>query len=307
MTSTITRIAGPRDVIAILPSLCGFTPEESAIALFLGHDNRVILCARVDLAGADATDWTGIARQVDSGDSNPSVIAIMVSEHPASTLPRAWMGALAQEVTVRDELWHNPATGQTASYFCEEPSCCPFEASMADPILVGTSLPLPSRNALRDGVRFVGPDLLDGRSGDDSPDFWTITETVNDLTRSERPADIPGFYELMVTLALACRTILGRDTVIGSAAANPGHIGYPVIEAIARQSNDPHLLCVLAAIAYMEGNGGLANVLLDRADAIEKLSFSGLLEQFFGAGLPPKVLRDTFTASLVKTQEKSGA
>lgn len=309
MTSTTTRLTGPKDVITAIPTLLGFQPDEDVVVIFINHENRVMLTTRVDFDPRDNGEWVvDIVERIQQMEPDASCLSVVATEGP---LPdeedRPWVDRImAAGMIVRDDLWMNTATKTAGSFLCEAQDCCPFEYGEAL-VIPEKGIPMPSRDEIVEAVQFTGPDLLESEMALPGPDFWTVCDDVLLLTTGERPEDIPHFERAAVYLArTAVAGIVERDSVLVHFAVNvPSSQRWApaIIEALARRSREPHFLTLLATFAYIGGEGAMAWALLDRADSIVKLSLSTLIERAMRGATPPSVMRDGLGDGFAATEE----
>lgn len=308
MTSTI-KVTAPRDLIAAIPTMLGFHPEDDVVLVFVKPDNRVMLTTRVDLDPRDNGEWVvDIVKRIQQMEPDASCLSVVATEGP---LPdeedRPWVDRImAAGMTVRDDLWMNTATKTAGSFWCDSDGCCPFEYGEAL-VIPEKGIPMPSRDEVVEAVQFTGPDLLESEMALPGPDFWTVCDDVLLLTTGERPEDIPHFERAAVYLArTAVAGIVERDSVLVHFAVNvPSSQRWApaIIEALARRSREPHFLTLLATFAYIGGEGAMAWALLDRADSIVKLSLSTLIERAMRGAVPPSVLREGLGGGYANVEE----
>lgn len=308
MTSTI-KVTAPRDLIAAIPTMLGFHPEDDVVLVFVKPDNRVMLTTRVDLDPRDNGEWVvDIVKRIQQMEPDASCLSVVATEGP---LPdeedRPWVDRImAAGMTVRDDLWMNTATKTAGSFWCDSDGCCPFEYGEAL-VIPEKGIPMPSRDEIVEAVQFTGPDLLESEMALPGPDFWTVCDDVLLLTTGERPEDIPHFERAAVYLArTAVAGIVERDSVLVHFAVNvPSSQRWApaIIEALARRSREPHFLTLLATFAYIGGEGAMAWALLDRADSIVKLSLSTLIERAMRGAVPPSVLREGLGGGYANVEE----
>ncbi len=95
----VVRVGGPPDLVASMPAMLGFVPEESLVAIALcrhGERSRVGGMARVDLAGdaapelrdeIDRTLADAVCRRLERTGADSVVVVIVSDVDPADGLP----------------------------------------------------------------------------------------------------------------------------------------------------------------------------------------------------------------------------
>jgi hypothetical protein len=317
----VARLSGPGEIVAVLPSLCGFPPQESLVLLSLrGPRRRLGLTARVDLP--DPPDEDGLAvlcadRMTTDGAS--CVVVVVVSEHGRRDgLVRAVRTSLAaRDVGVLEAL--HVAEGRWTSYTCRS-SCCPAEGTpvpaappvlglvQAEQVATGRAV-LPSRDDL---VRsLAAPTLLAAVAAEQRLEQAAQAEL---RSRAEHGVVAARRSTLSHVQALLDRVAAG--TPLGAADAAALAVGLGDLQArdavatliltreeellsllvqAARQvvpPEDAAVCTLLAWTAYARGEGALANVALDRALAGRPdYSLALLLRTCLDAGIRPEEVR----------------
>ena len=132
---TRIRVAGPGDLLAVVPRLLGFTPEESLVVLGLkGERGRVELAMRYDLPpAASAADIAEHAAHALTRAEVPRTVAIGYGTGPQVTPAMDAVRASVTEagVEVREAL--RVDEGRYWSYLCKDPACHPVEGTPLGP------------------------------------------------------------------------------------------------------------------------------------------------------------------------------
>jgi hypothetical protein len=156
-----TKVKDPGDVVAIIPYLLGFDPDESIVVVALeGPRNRFGPCARLDLIDdPDGPDMTVdyIAALVGHHGFDPVIVAAYSRRTElADSVMHAVLRRLAADgVEVVEAIRADGS--RWWSYVCDDPACCSTEGSpydvsssrvAAEAVVAGLSR-APSRDALR--------------------------------------------------------------------------------------------------------------------------------------------------------------
>ena len=323
----VARLSSPGEILAVLPSLCGFRPDESLVMLSLrGPRKRLGLTARVDLP--DERGELPLARLcVDrmAGDGADAVVVAVYSEHGRRPgLVEAITAACdARRLDVLEALHVHGALW--TSYSCTAP-CCPDTGTpvpVAPPVLglvqaeqaVSGRAQLASREEL---VRSLAPPALlsaalaDQRL-DQAEQLWLRSRTAHGATAS-RHATLEHARVLLdrvaeggsvlphdaALLAVGLGDVVARDRLATMVLTRADELLSLMVQ-VARQVTPPRdasVCALLAWTAYAKGDGATANVALDRALAgTPDHSLSLMLRQWLDAGIPPDQVRDLARAT----------
>jgi Domain of unknown function (DUF4192) len=120
----------PDDLLAVIPYLVGFHPEESIVAVFI-HSGRVVLAARIDLPPESAADE--VAAQIEYLANRHEASALALVAYSAASLPtHRLLTRLMDELgdhELADVLY--VGHGRWWSLSCAE-DCCPLSGTPFD-------------------------------------------------------------------------------------------------------------------------------------------------------------------------------
>lgn len=331
----VVRLTSPGEIAAAVPHLCGFVPSESVVLISLrGPRARVGLTMRFDLP--DHPGEAALAAEAADrlkADGAGRTVAVVHTEQAGGGLPRRRLVDLLRErcrergVDVDDVLLVRG--GRWVSYLCSDPGCCPAQgtplaAAQSSPALglvaaqqaVEGRAVLPSRDELAASI--APPQLLAARAAAQALTEAEQAFADDRLQRGRRPANataIERWRAVMArfadpraelpeheaaALAVALEDVLVRDEVATWALREHAAL-LGVLHALARLTPPPFdapVCTLLAWVAYAEGNGGLANVALERvALSRPDYSLAVLLRQALDAQIPPAQVRTLLRAT----------
>jgi hypothetical protein len=327
------RLSRPADMAAAIPHLIGFTPEESLIVISLrGPRKRIGLTMRWDLPPAslddDFAEQIAIRLVADKAEFGLVVCCTAEpsdgSDHPRGALIDAIESRLhVRGIPLRDALLIRD--GRWLSYLCTDDRCCPPDGApipeatdvAAAHAMVGRSV-LPSRKALEDRVRpvgFVARRALEQTMDRVGTEFANKVDAGNiDALRAEMVALVTTLIkrfddpraaivsdEEAARVAVGLLDIHGRDLVMATMLEHDHDVVETLFIELARRTvppDDAPMCTVLAAAAYANGNGALANVALDRAQASDPhYSLAGLLREALYQQVPPSLMRKAWKSA----------
>lgn len=107
--ATVVRVSTAADLLASVPSMLGYRPEESLVLLCLNERNRVQLALRLDLpdAGDEAAAIAQISH-IEPVQRARRIVAVLVSEHDHTSMLDALASAMLR-LSIPLESLHLPA------------------------------------------------------------------------------------------------------------------------------------------------------------------------------------------------------
>jgi hypothetical protein len=331
----VARFTSPAEMAALIPVLTGFVPRESVVVVSLrAPRKRVGLTMRFDLPAPEHAE--ALASDVAARLRHDGAIAALVgvyteqSDDGGGRAGRVFVDAievacavpLTDALLVRDGRWW--------SYLCDSPRCCPEEgtpvAAASTPALdlmhaeatLQGRVVLASRDALVASI--AGPVLLAAVAAEQRLDV--AAEEFVAASSAVRAAAVEAARRLLdasagttvdpdaaAELAIAVHSKPVRDEIATWALDRADELLGMLIQVV-RQVVPPYdapICTLLAWVAYAEGNGGLANVALDRAlDTDPGYSMAVLLRQSIDAQIPPAEVRDILRHTKEATGGRTG-
>lgn len=335
------RVSGPADLVAAVPHLLGFMPEDSLVLVGIGRHGRVGLTARVDLPADDELPPTLLDRLVNALHRAGAQSAVLllyrqdphVGDHLRLTAPLE-RRLRTRGVALRDELvvW----SGRFRSLRCQERSCCPPEGRpVPDPtssplaaggVLTGRAV-LPDRAAVLASIDPVAPGELRAVSAAAAAMQRQQEEClgtgVSPARRSEQELaewrEVLGQAaegtwscqaEQVAALLVGLADVPTRDAMLLAAAEHEPGVVVSVLVEVVRRAGPQWLAPAAAALAwhaYLAGDGCLAGAALDRAETAEPTySLALLLRTCLDAAVPPTMLTEVLEAVAVADQPAGG-
>jgi hypothetical protein len=310
----MTTLTSPHDLLAAIPFLIGYHPENSLVLVALKDDN-VGMAMRVDMPTdialesydllashfqREAADAALIVAYVDSEtDSEPVLI------NTSAALLRAGI-SIKESLIVSD--------GRYRSMLCHDSECCPPLGSpipdidssriAAEHVIAGHPMPFANVSGLVQSIAAL-PSAMEESWQSEVRTFWIESDSENliDLQRDGATAviDLAGEYvqgrgaedrELVARVIGRISDIQVRDYALGSHNEETADAYWQMwreLLLIAPRGFVAPIASIFAALAYERGEGALAHKALDRALADdERYSLALLLRRVFTAGWPPQ-------------------
>ena len=324
-------VGSPAALLAVVPHLLGFVPDNSLVIIAAGAPHgRIQMTFRFDLPDPPDPDATAdITAHTKAILNRPDLTMIVVIGYGPGPLVTPLADAIRQTAAgtgleVRDVL--RVHDGRYWSYLCSEPSCCPPEGVPFD----ATAHPAAAAMAAASGHEVLaGRDALAATIA--SVTGYAAEAMQRETRRAERIAarliatmtdDCParrrpvverglkamqaaittyrdgGSIELsgqFAWLAVALTSLRVRDDAW--ARMDPAHqdAHLKLWTDLTRRTQPGYVAApasLLAFTAWQGGNGALANVALDRALADDPgYSMAQLLRDVIDAGTPPSMAR----------------
>lgn len=338
MTKETTRlvIRTPDDALAAVPYLLGFHPADSLVVL--GFDGPENTCAvRVDLP-PDPSHVPVMAEQIATVvGRNGFRSALVVGYGPSAPVTAAasavWESLTSTGVRVVEAM--RVADGRWWSLTCLD-DCCPPEGRpfdtttteiAANAAFAGHSA-LPGRDELR---RAVAPPVGKAQAAVRRATLraearihqWAREETSSgaltsrktkealELLAALRAAETPPANADAALLSVLMTDLRVRDEIWVRLTQDDPRRDLDLWCAVLRATDPRHAAApasLLAFLAYTTGDGGLANVALDRAEEADPhYSMALLIRTIIALGVPPKKARLKITPEELSTLYTSRA
>lgn len=321
------RIDSLEDVLAVIPHILGYVPDDCLVVLGVDAASRLRLAFRFDLPSPSDPDS-----------------AAAIADHAIGMLTREHMGVAVvvgygpgHLVTPLADAFQTTAAGAGMrlrdlvrveysrywSYLCREPSCCPPEGTQFDPAahsaaqaLASPARPvLASRDALaatiapltgpqakamteatlraeRAGLRLI---TTGGSAAVDRQGLTAVRSAIH--VYRDGGTITPAIGHAWLALVLLRLRI--RDDAWARMEPAYCHAHRRLWTDLVRRAQPGYIAapaCLLALTAWQGGDGALANLALDRALAdTPGYRMAVLLRDALTAGVPPSVATPTMT------------
>ncbi len=310
----MTTLTSPHDLLAAIPFLIGYHPENSLVLVAL-KDDTVGMALRVDMPtdiALESYDLLASHFQREAADAALVVAYVDSQTDPEPVLINTSAALLRAGISIKESLI--VSDGRYRSMLCHDSECCPPLGSpipdidssriAAEHVIAGHPMPFANVSGLVQSIAAL-PTAMEECWQREVQTFWVETDSENllELQRDGATAviDLAGEYtqgrgaedrELTARVIGRISDIQVRDFALGSHNAETADAYWQMwreLLLIAPRGFVAPIASIFAALAYERGEGALAHKALDRALADDdRYSLALLLRRVFTAGWPPQ-------------------
>jgi len=310
----MTTLTSPHDLLAAIPFLIGYHPENSLVLVAL-KDDHVGMAMRVDMPtdiAPESYDLLASHFQREAADAALIVAYVDSQSDPEAVLINTSAALLRAGISIKESLI--VSDGRYRSMLCHDSECCsPLGSPIpdidssriaAEHVIAGHPMPFANVSGLVQSIAAL-PSAMHESWQSEVRAFWieSDSESLLDLQRDGATAviDLAGEYaqgrgaedrELAARVIGRISDIQVRDYALGSHNDETADAYWQMwreLLLIAPRGFVAPIASIFAALAYERGEGALAHKALDRALADdERYSLALLLRRVFTAGWPPQ-------------------
>jgi hypothetical protein len=310
----MTTLTSPHDLLAAIPFLIGYHPENSLVLVAL-KDDSVGMAMRVDMPtdiAPESYDLLASHFQREAADAALIVAYVDSETDPEPVLIYTSAALLRTGISIKESLI--VSDGRYRSMLCHDSECCsPLGSPIpdidssriaAEHVIAGHPMPFANVSGLVQSIAAL-PSAMEESWQSEVRTFWIESDSENliDLQRDGATAviDLAGEYvqgrgaedrELVARVIGRISDIQVRDYALGSHNDETADAYWQMwreLLLIAPRGFVAPIASIFAALAYERGEGALAHKALDRALADdERYSLALLLRRVFTAGWPPQ-------------------
>jgi hypothetical protein len=310
----MTTLTSPHDLLAAIPFLIGYHPENSLVLVAL-KDDSVGMAMRVDMPtdiAPESYDLLASHFQREAADAALIVAYVDSQSDPEAVLINTSAALLRAGISIKESLI--VSDGRYRSMLCHDSECCsPLGSPIpdidssriaAEHVIAGHPMPFANVSGLVQSIAAL-PSAMEESWQSEVRAFWIESDSENliDLQRDGATAviDLAGEYaqgrgaedrELVARVIGRISDIQVRDYALGSHNEETADAYWQMwreLLLIAPRGFVAPIASIFAALAYERGEGALAHKALDRALADdERYSLALLLRRVFTAGWPPQ-------------------
>ena len=310
----MTTLTSPHDLLAAIPFLIGYHPENSLVLVAL-KDDSVGMAMRVDMPtdiAPESYDLLASHFQREAADAALIVAYVDSQSDPEAVLINTSAALLRAGISIKESLI--VSDGRYRSMLCHDSECCsPLGSPIpdidssriaAEHVIAGHPMPFANVSGLVQSIAAL-PSAMQESWQSEVRAFWieSVSESLLDLQRDGATAviDLAGEYvqgrgaedrELVARVIGRISDIQVRDYALGSHNEETADAYWQMwreLLLIAPRGFVAPIASIFAALAYERGEGALAHKALDRALADdERYSLALLLRRVFTAGWPPQ-------------------
>lgn len=311
----MTTLTSPHDLLAAIPFLIGYHPENSLVLVSL-KDESVGMAMRVDFPTDIAPEsFDLLASHLRREESTAALIVAYLSSDkldPEPAMANMCAALMRAGIDIKESLIVRG--NRYRSMICTDSTCCPPEGSEVPPldtsriaaehVIAGHPMPFATVGDLAQSIAALDSSY-DSQWQDEVHAFWVSsdTEAINELQRDGATAviDLAGEYregrgcedrELAARVIGRMSDIQVRDFALGSHTDESNEFYWRMwrdLLRIAPRGFVAPIASLFASMAYERGEGALAHRAIDRALADDdQYSLALLLRRVFTAGWPPQ-------------------
>lgn len=308
-------LTSAHDLITAVPFLIGFHPTQSLVLISV-KDGAIGLAMRIDLPDNLASDTIELlARHFINEEAEAALLVAYMPinrEDGDSLLIAMGAGLIRNGIAVQESIVVRD--GRYRSIICRDIECCPSEGLevpaiensqiAAEHVVAGIPMPFADITDLAASIS-ADPQSFDLEWGDQVAKFFVAedaedlevlrrdgVETMELLMDEYRIGRGPSDRSLVARMIGRMSDVQVRDYALGVHSEDNYDLYFTMWRELLRLAPRGFvapLACIVAAMAYENGDGALAQKALDRAfDDGGQYPLASLLRRVFNAGWPPE-------------------
>jgi len=305
-SSTMTTLLSPEDLLAAIPFLLGYHPDNSVVLLSL-HNESIDLAMRVDFPDRiDLDEIELLAEHLVKNNARAAMVCAYTPEgnDGGEELLEAIRGAcelraihIRESIIVHDGRWHsliNPAPARPLPDISES-------RIAVEQVVGGRQMPRANIEEVKSGISALPTPTSILNAIQEIPEIDYEGEEANSLQRAGARALLRlvrsgvEFFEsdpeVIALILVRLRDLQVRDFAMGLLnEENIDSLGSTWLHLFrtAPTGYRAPIGCIYAQLCYERGDGGLAHRVLDRVlEDDSSYSLALLLRRAFAAGWPP--------------------
>ena len=309
----MTTLTSPIDLLAAVPFLIGYAPENSLVLVGLRAD-EMSLAMRIDYP--EDVDLDQIDTLANHLVKEKSDGALLVAYLPDEVMDaECLLTPLREAIEMRDIKVREcvvVSNGKWRSSICQDPSCCPPEGSQlptfeetriaAEQVAQGKPLPFPNLEKLLESIQSESNEEIKSFVEKIKPinykaDGVRVLQREGALAINDLAAEFAqkGTSQDNLLIALVLKRLLDlqvRDYAMGIVSEENIETMWQMWRHLMKLAPKGYIAPVatlFSAINYERGDGAMASKALDRAFADDaNYPLAKLLKRVYAAGWPPE-------------------
>ena len=316
-THTATELTSPLDLLAAVPFMVGYHPQNSLVAMAL-RENKIVMAMRVDFPELDQMGSINktIASHLLREEANEAIIvgylpATLTVKDPLSSLRET---IASHEILVKECI--EVRDGRYRSTICQDALCCPEVGTpvpflsdsrvTAEQVAQGNPLPYLDLDQMKQSIAAepIDKDLVKAikKVSEINYEKDSVVElqregasSINEIAMEFNRVGFIKSKALIAEVLVRLLDLQVRDYAMGMSTEETSEQLWDMwrwLLRIAPPGYAAPVAVIFATMSYERGDGALAQRALDRAfDENPKYQMAKLLRRTFAAGWPPS----TFT------------
>ena len=312
-THTATELNSPHDLLAAVPFMVGYHPQDSLVAMAL-RDDKVVMAMRVDFPDSESIEGISktIAAHLLREKASEAIIVGYLPTTVGGSDPLLVVREIISGYSIIVKECIEVRNGRFRSSLCADLDCCPPEGNpvpelsdsrvTAEQVAAGNPLPFLDLDEMKRSIAAnpIDKELLKAIKAVTEIDYESDevnayqregADAINQLALTFIQVGVVLDKELIALVLVRLHDLHVRDYAMGFTGQGSDDQLWDMWRWLLRVAPKGYVApvaVIFATASYERGDGALAQRALDRAfEDSPKYQMAKLLRRTFAAGWPP--------------------
>ncbi len=312
-THTATELNSPHDLLAAVPFMVGYHPQDSLVAMAL-RDDKVVMAMRVDFPDSESIEGISktIAAHLLREKASEAIIVGYLPTTVGGSDPLLVVREIISGYSIMVKECIEVRNGRFRSSLCADLDCCPPEGNpvpelsdsrvTAEQVAAGNPLPFLDLDEMKRSIAAnpIDKELLKAIKAVTEIDYESDevnayqregADAINQLALTFIQVGVVLDKELIALVLVRLHDLQVRDYAMGFTGQGSDDQLWDMWRWLLRVAPKGYVApvaVIFATASYERGDGALAQRALDRAfEDSPKYQMAKLLRRTFAAGWPP--------------------